>query len=189
MVVAGKKTVNINIGEYFASREPVVIHTLLGSCVAVCLFDPVGRVGGMNHILLPGRADMRAFDLPARFGINAMELLINALMGEGAERRRLVAKLFGGARIIPGIAREFRVGSKIIHFARTFLQTERIPVVNKDLGGSDTRKIYFHTDTGEVFLKRYRKDRVSEAMMEKEREKLEKLRREDAGGSDITLFD
>ena len=78
-----KTKISIHIGEFYSSADPVVIHTLLGSCVAVCLFDPVKKIGAMNHILLPGRANMKHFDAPARFGINAMELLINGMMNLG----------------------------------------------------------------------------------------------------------
>lgn len=184
----GKREVNIHIGEFFASNEPAVIHTILGSCVAVCLYDPVAKVGGMNHILLPGRAHLKAFDMPARFGINAMELLINALMSEGADRRRIVAKVFGGARIIPGISREFRVGAKIISFILRFLKNERIRVVTRDLGGEQTRKIYFHTDTGTVFLKRLKIGKSYAEIALEERKKLEKIRKEAEREDNVTLF-
>ena len=101
-----RKQISIHIGGYHASREPSVIHTVLGSCVAVCLFDPVNRVGGMNHILLPGKADMRHFDVSARYGINAMELLINKMMQLGGSRNRFLAKVFGGAHLFPAISKE-----------------------------------------------------------------------------------
>ncbi len=149
-----KKKVNIHIGEFYASREPAVIYTLLGSCVAVCLFDPRNMVGGMNHILLPGRPDMRSFDNSARYGINAMELLINQIMKLGGDRNRIVAKVFGGAHIISVISHENSVGPKIVEFVKNFLKTEGIRIVRHDLGGDKTRKIYFHTDTGKVFLKK-----------------------------------
>ena len=149
-----KNQINIHIGEYRASSEPAVIRTVLGSCVAVCLFEPVNRVGGMNHILLPGRADMKHYDDSARYGINAMELLINRIMGVGGDRRRFVAKVFGGAHVLPVISKENGTGEKNSSFALEFLKNEKIRVIKKDVGGTDTRKIYFHTDTGDVFLKR-----------------------------------
>ncbi|MDM8535516.1 chemotaxis protein CheD, partial [Desulfobacterales bacterium HSG17] len=95
-----KRHVDIHIGEFHASGQPTVISTLLGSCVAVCLYDPIKQIGGMNHILMPGRADMKRFDMSARYGINAMELLINRIMNLGGKRRNLVAKIFGGAKTI-----------------------------------------------------------------------------------------
>lgn len=149
-----KKKVYIHIGELHASKNPVIIHTLVGSCVAVCLYDPVNHIGGMNHILLPGRADLRHFDAPARYGINAIELLINKIMKLGGDRKQLVAKVFGGAHIISAISRENGIGKKNADFVIEFLRNESIRIVNSDLEGNSSRRIYFHTDTGQVFLKK-----------------------------------
>lgn len=149
-----KKKVYIHIGELHASKDPVIIHTLVGSCVAVCLYDPVNQIGGMNHILLPGRADLRHFDAPARYGINAIELLINKIMKLGGDRKQLVAKVFGGAHIISAISRENGIGKKNADFVVEFLRNESIRIVNSDLEGNSSRRIYFHTDTGQVFLKK-----------------------------------
>ncbi len=182
-----KDLVIIHIGEYHAGRRPTVIKTILGSCVSVCLMDPVTRVGGMNHILLPGRADLAAFDMPARFGINAMELLINAMMKAGGERKRFRAKLFGGADVLPGIRGDYRIGPKIISFVKAFLANEGIRVVNQDLGGTMTRKIFFHTDTGSVFVKRIPRRSCPDLPAE-ERKKLHKIRRDAETDSDILLF-
>ena len=149
-----KRTICIHIGGLHASREPTVIETLLGSCVAVCLHDPIERIGGMNHILLPGRANLKHFDVISRYGINAMELLINRLMALGSKRHPLVAKVFGGAHVLSAISQENGMGRKNVEFVLEFLQMEAIKIINQDVGGHDTRKIHFHTDTGEVLLKR-----------------------------------
>jgi len=149
-----KKQINIHIGEFHVSGAPRIIYTLLGSCVAVCLYDPVARIGGMNHILLPGRADRKNFNVRARYGINAMDLLINKMMALSADRRRIVAKVFGGAHVISVISREYGVGIKNAEFVLDFCRKEGIEVISRNLGGETTRKIYFHTDTGDVFLKR-----------------------------------
>lgn len=149
-----KKQISIHIGEYYASKTPAVIGTLLGSCVAVCLFEPVMRIGGMNHILLPGKADLTKFNVAARYGINAMELLINKIMGLGGYRNRLSAKVFGGAHVLPAISKKNGTGEKNASFAVEFLKNEGIRIISKDVGGHESRKIYFHTDTGEVLLKR-----------------------------------
>ncbi|MCE5334513.1 MAG: chemotaxis protein CheD [Desulfobacteraceae bacterium] len=148
------KKVYIHIGGIHASKVPVVIETVLGSCVAVCLYDPITRIGGMNHILMPGKPDWKNFDSVTRYGINAMELLINRILTLGGERRRLLAKAFGGGHVIPVISKENGVGTKNIEFVLEFLHMESIKLVSHDLGGHDTRKIRFQTDTGEVLLKR-----------------------------------
>lgn len=151
-----KSVVNIHIGDYYASKKPEIIHTMLGSCVAVCLIDPKQKIGGMNHILLPGKPDLRHFDDSARYGINAMELLINKILKLGGKRQMLIAKAFGGGHILPAISRENGVGRRNAKFVIDFLNNEGIRIVNQDLGGRESRKIYFHTDTGEVFMKRIR---------------------------------
>ena len=92
------KTATIIVGGVFASREPAVVTTLLGSCIAACLFDPVAGVGGMNHFLLPGTVGQT--EGCTRYGVHAMELLINDIMKLGGDRRRLKAKVFGGAQVM-----------------------------------------------------------------------------------------
>jgi chemotaxis protein CheD len=94
------------------------------------------------------------FDDAARYGINAMELLINKLLKLGAFRGRLNAKFFGGAHIIRSVDEMYSPGLKNAEFVRNFLKVENVPVISEDVGGINARKIYFHTDTGDIFLKR-----------------------------------
>jgi len=148
------KRVDIHVGECYASKDGSIIVTILGSCVAACLFDPVNRIGGMNHILMPGRADIKHFDEPTRYSINAMELLINRMMDLGGDRDKIVAKVFGGAHLIPTISKENMMGEKNVSFTLEFLKREGIRVISRDVGGTDARKIFFHTNTGDVFLRR-----------------------------------
>jgi chemotaxis protein CheD len=136
----------IHIGEVAASAEALVVTTLLGSCVAVCLFDAVSETGGMNHILLPGSC---AQTRSARFGLQAMEMLINDLMRLGADRRRFVAKAFGGANVIPGFQSP-TVGDRNNQFVREFLAAEKIPLVAQRLGGCHAVQVNFHTGTGKA---------------------------------------
>lgn len=149
-----KPFVNIHIGEYYSSKIPVIISTILGPCAAVCLFDPVTFIGGMNHILLPGEGNVAINNSDSRYGITAMELLINQMMKLGADRFRLTAKVFGGASILSAISSEFCMGMRNIDFVVNFLITENIPILNYNFGGVDSRRIYYHTDTGDVLLKR-----------------------------------
>jgi len=149
-----KKQHEITIGGYHASRDPLVLRTLLGSCVAVCLHDRQRKIGGMNHILLPGKADLKHFNQAARFGANAMELLINRMIRLGGRKERFTAKIFGGGQIMPTIGDSLATGPKIVAFVREYLQMESIPLINENTGGTDTRVIFFHTDSGNVFLRR-----------------------------------
>jgi len=149
-----KPSVNIHIGDYYSSRTPVIITTILGPCAAVCLYDAENKIGGMNHILLPGDCQRGEKTGDSRYGINAMELLINQMMKLGANRYKLTAKVFGGASILSTISSEFCMGMRNIEFVVDFLFTEKIPITNYNFGGVDSRRIYFHTDTNEVLLKR-----------------------------------
>lgn len=183
-----KKAVHLNIGDYRASATPAILSTILGSCVAVCLYDPVRKIGGMNHILMPGRADMKNFNQAARFGINAMELLINQLFALSSGRMKLIGKVFGGGTVIPSISEAFGMGPKNIDFAFAFLENEGIEVASYDVGGRVSRKLYFHTDTGEVFLKRM-EPRLLNELAQREEAKRQQIAASLNKPVDITLFD
>lgn len=130
---------HISQGEYAISDpEHESISTILGSCVATCLFDPAARIGGMNHFLLPESTGISI--QAASFGVNAMEILINALIKSGASRQRLKAKVFGGARMIAGLS---DIGQKNATFVLDFLKREGIDCVGQSLGGTQARRIEF----------------------------------------------
>jgi len=140
--------ITLYIGEVAASQSPVVLDTLLGSCVAVCMYDPVLCAGGMNHILLP---TCRAGDKNPRCGIHAMELLINEVMKLGGDRRRFVAKAFGGGNVLQGTNMP-PIGERNAAFVREFLATERIPLIAERMGGNHAVHLYFRTDTGKAIV-------------------------------------
>jgi chemotaxis protein CheD len=131
-------------GRLFASGEDVAVTTILGSCVAVCLWDAEVRVGGMNHFLLPDGAP----ESP-RFGRYAVPLLVRSLLELGARRSRLRAKLFGGACVLEAFRREGgHLGTRNVEMARERLRTEAIRVVEEDVGGELGRKLVFAVRTG-----------------------------------------
>ncbi|MGC3970553.1 MAG: chemoreceptor glutamine deamidase CheD [Pirellulales bacterium] len=134
-------------GEFKVVRDPnVVLATILGSCVAACIRDPVAGVGGMNHFLLPGSADSVKMGGDAtRYGVHLMELLINGLLKEGARRDRLEAKVFGGAKTIATFS---NVGEQNAAFAMRFLKDEGIPVVGSSTGGEFGRKLEYWPASG-----------------------------------------
>jgi chemotaxis protein CheD len=126
----------------------VEFGTILGSCVASCLFDPVARIGGMNHFLLaepPASHD--ATEVDVHYGVYLMELLINEMLGQGAIKNRIRAHLYGGANLRAGMA---PIGTANARFARNFLEQERIPLMREDLGGICARRIDFRPSTGQV---------------------------------------
>ncbi|MBK9796528.1 MAG: chemoreceptor glutamine deamidase CheD [Holophagaceae bacterium] len=149
-----RQAMKILPGEFYATTEDEVIVTVLGSCVAACLLDPIAMVGGMNHFMLPMKHGDRDPDVffAARYGAAAMEYLINNLLHLGAQRDRLVAKAFGGGRVMRGISTD--VGGQNADFVREFLRNEDIPIWGEDMGGPYPRKVYFFPHTGQVLVKR-----------------------------------
>lgn len=140
----GNWYVQITQGETHVSGDSQeVLTTILGSCIAACIRDPMRKLGGMNHFLLP-QSDGADRDA-RRYGVNAMELLINGLLKAGASRDMLEAKLFGGANVIAGLS---DVGSRNVAFAQEFLANENIPIVGGDVGGSAPRRIQFWPHSG-----------------------------------------
>ncbi|MCK4388699.1 MAG: chemotaxis protein CheD [Desulfobacterales bacterium] len=153
-----KKTViMLMAGEYFATQNGEVLYTVVGSCVATCIYDMERKVAGMNHFLLPGmvRADEMLSCEVGRYGMFAMELLIGELIRLGARRERLQAKLFGGGNVLRFRSTDGDVTGSNIRFAKKFLELEGIPTVKENLGGNNGRKILFFTDTDRVLLKRF----------------------------------
>lgn len=139
-------TVPVLQGEFHVSADAdVVFTTVLGSCVATCLYDPGRGIGGMNHFLLAG--DDRSDRASLRYGINAMELLVNELLKSGARRARLEAKVFGGGQMLRGGQ---NIGEGNARFALWFLQSEGIPCVGQSLGGTRARKLRFWPRNGQA---------------------------------------
>ncbi|MDX5406022.1 MAG: chemoreceptor glutamine deamidase CheD [Chromatiaceae bacterium] len=151
------QAVKILPGEFFATTNNTLIVTVLGSCVAVCLRDKKNRVAGMNHFMLPvdNNPGVGWLGDSARYGIFAMEKLINEMMKLGAERHRLEAKVFGGGHVLKGLVVN-DVGTQNAVFVLDYLKTERIPVLAKDLLEDYPRKVYFFPQSGKVLIKKIR---------------------------------
>lgn len=144
--------VTIHIGGLHTSRSALVLDTVLGSCIAACLYDPVAGIGGMNHFMLPEGIDPGNPN-STRYGVHAMELLISELMKLGGNRKRFQAKVFGGGHVLKLRESLDGVPQRNIQFARRFLDAEQIPIVKEDVGGYQPRRVVFHTHTSRVFMK------------------------------------
>ena len=181
--------VTIHPGEYYATPDDAVISTVLGSCVAVGLFDTEAGAGGLNHFMLArdyrGTGLIRSPD--ARYGMYAMELLVNELLKIGARRAALRAKVFGGGSVLRfADGSGTRIPGGNIEFAFDYLGKEGIPVIASDVGGKEPRKIFFFARTGKVLLKRIPGSLVRLAKKEESRY-LETLRKREPEGP-IVLF-
>jgi len=169
-------------GEYFVHDEDLVVMTTLGSCIAACLWDRSARVGGMNHFMLP-ESDGAA-GASGRYGSHAMELLINEMMKRGASRVTMEAKVFGGGQVIRGMD-TINVGERNTAFVVDYLETERIPIVSRDVLGIHPRKVCFLPASGKAMVKRLAASNA-EALLALDRVAAQRALTE-AGGS-VDLF-
>jgi len=176
--------VQITQGETHVTDDPQeLVTTILGSCIAACIRDPHVGVGGMNHFLLPS-SDGKDRDA-MRYGVNAMELLINGLLSRGASRSMLEAKLFGGANVLAGMS---DVGSRNAAFAEKYLADEGIRVVGGDVGGTKPRRVQYWPTTGRA--RQFAMPPIDGTqLVERELAKSSQMRKsEPAGGADVELF-
>ncbi len=148
----GARAVSVLPGSHAVIDDPgAAVTTLLGSCVAACIRDVERGVGGLNHFLLPGEEG--AAQRSARYGVYAMEVLINDILKRGGRKDRLEAKVFGGANVIDTRATD-TVGARNAAFVRRYLESEGIPLVASDVGGERARRVFFFPATGRVSVLR-----------------------------------
>jgi chemotaxis protein CheD len=161
-MLSDKKIVTIYSGNYYVSDDPqVVIHTLLGSCIAVCLFDSENNIGGMNHFVLPqqNQAKNRSKSDPGWFGLDSMEAMINRILVLGGTFSRLKAKVFGGGQVVENLTPfNINVAEANINFILSYLRENNIPVLAKDVGGCYGRKVLYYLEDHSVLVQRLEKE-------------------------------
>lgn len=173
-------------GQFYVTRQSEVIATVLGSCVAACVRDTGNGVGGMNHFMLPepGPGDKgswsRTAGRPARYGTDAMEQLINAILKAGGVRSRLEVKIFGGARVISD------VGRRNVEFVRNYLETEGLELIAEDVGDVYPRHVQFFPDSGRARMRRLR-SLHNTTILDRERGYLKQLAKDPIKG-EVELF-
>lgn len=170
-------------GEYFVSSDDLMIMTVLGSCIAACIWDGRVRAGGMNHFMLPEGDGLEG---GGRYGSYAMELLINKLLKSGARRENMQAKIFGGAQVMAGFT-SMNVGERNTRFVLDYLATERIPVVSQDVLDIHPRKVCFFPVTGKALVKRLAHAHPKTLAVEERKGSALTVARSTSGGS-IDLF-
>jgi len=151
--------VKILPGQFYVTRQPEALITTLGSCVSACIRDASLGLGGMNHFMLPlnsrdlhAEEDSHPWSIAARYGNFAMELLVNAIVRNGGDRRNLEVKIFGGAKIIAHMRQD--IGRLNIDFIREYSKIEELHVLAEDLGGCYPRKVLYFPATGKARVKR-----------------------------------
>ncbi|MEM8651403.1 MAG: chemotaxis protein CheD [Pseudomonadota bacterium] len=140
------KKYNVTQGTHKVTNDPdEILASVLGSCIAVCAVDPVLKIGGMNHILLPGQFSEIASTNEHMYAANLMELLLNDLFKLGATKQSLELKIFGGASVLETA---INVGQNNIDFIMNFTQVENLTVKSSSLGGNLGRRVEFHPHSG-----------------------------------------
>ena len=174
-------------GEFFVSKEPMIVYTVLGSCISACIRDPLIGVGGMNHFMLPEpkEASSDSWGESTRYGSFAMESLINEILKRGGNRNRLEIKLFGAGKIYEG---HIDVGAKNAKWVTDYLKSEGLAVLSSDLGDVFPRKVYYFTDSGRVLMKKIERVK-NRTIAEREQQYVAKIQqKEETPTEDVTLF-
>ncbi|MEZ5597509.1 MAG: chemoreceptor glutamine deamidase CheD [Pseudomonadales bacterium] len=149
----GAVVVKVLPGFLYVTATDESISTVLGSCVAACLRDPVAGVGGLNHYMLPepGRGRTPDADSKNRFGAYALENLVNQIVRMGGQERRLEVKLFGGAKVIDVT---MDVGARNVDFALAWFDAAGIPISSMDVRNTYARKIVYAPASGRVRMRK-----------------------------------
>lgn len=187
-----RMTVKVLPGEYYVSRQDELVSTVLGSCVSACIHDRRLKLGGMNHFMLPEPSGERGAERDnwsatvgraARYGNDAMEHLINALLKAGSRREDWDVKVFGGGRVLSQMT---DVGSRNIEFVQRYLRTEGLAVTASDLGDVYPRQVQFFPVIGKVRVRQMR-GRDEFALVAREKQYLKQLANDPIKG-EVELF-
>jgi chemotaxis protein CheD len=172
----GSMAVKLLPSEYYVTTTDSVLTTVLGSCVAACIFDTENRVAGMNHFMLPeeGDAATRGAAESMRYGAYAMEVLIRDLIRAGARRERLQAKVFGGAAVLANMT-TLNIGDRNADFVLRFLRAEGIGIAAQDLRGQHARRVCFIPASGKAVVRKLRTANDVQAIQREEGELLRRL--------------
>jgi len=146
--------------DIFADKAPSIVNTVLGSCVSVCLYDPVLEMGTINHYILPNWNGVD--EATMKYGNLSIVRILEELLISGSKFEHVVARVYGGAEVLRGMPTNFHIGSRNVQIAFAILNEFQIPVLSSDVGGTKGRKISFNTSTGEVEMDyiRYRETRM-----------------------------
>ncbi|HMV52112.1 MAG TPA: chemoreceptor glutamine deamidase CheD [Rhodocyclaceae bacterium] len=181
--VLKSSAVKILPGEYFVTRQEMVLVTVLGSCISACIRDREKGIGGMNHFMLPEGGEDKGGS--ARYGGFAMEVLVNHLLKMGARRSQLEAKIFGGGAVMSSLTSS-QVGERNASFAIEYLRTEGIPIAASDLLDVYPRKLYYFPVSGRVLMKKLIHVQ-NDTLAKRESEYARRLKQKPISG-DVELF-
>jgi chemotaxis protein CheD len=172
-------------GDFYVSRNDEIITTVLGSCVATCVRDPEAGIGGINHFLLPEEPTVgRTGEASTRYGLYALERLLNTLTRHGARREALEIKIFGGGRVLSA---HTDIGRLNVDFVRQYLENEGLSIAAEDVGHAFARRLRYHPLSGSARVLRMPM-RDNRGLAEQENERARELIQTARRGGDIELF-
>lgn len=144
--------IDIKMGEFQTTDKPVVMQSLgIGSCVVICLYDPIHKIGGLAHIMSP-KSKMGKDAAPGRFADQAIPMMIEDIIKAGAEKKNLIAKIIGGASMFPNIVKMTSIGADNLIAVRHELKTNKIPIRAEDVGETYGRSVWFDVSNGDVVV-------------------------------------
>lgn len=187
--VNGLHAAKILPGEFYVTTHEEMVVTVLGSCISACVRDPIFGIGGMNHFMLPGDSSQASQAwgddtvVSTRFGIHAMECLINDILKHGGSRKNLEVKITGGGKIL---AQMTDIGARNIRFVQEFIQAEGLRLLAEDVGDIYPRKVYYFPVTGKLRVKKLR-TLHNQTIIERETSYQRELTRLPIGG-EVELF-
>ncbi|CCO09187.1 chemotaxis protein CheD [Desulforamulus hydrothermalis] len=152
----GNAEIQVGIADYKVASSPQRLITLgLGSCVGVALYDPVTKIGGLLHIMLPDSSQFNNVTKPAKFADTGIPLMIEEIRRRGGSPGRLTAKLAGGAQMFSGLDEKFvlNIGQRNAAKVREILSKLGIRILAEELGGNRGRTMIFDTATGQVIIR------------------------------------
>ncbi len=148
--------IKVGMADLATAKPPqVLVTTGLGSCVGVCLLDPLVKVGGLAHIMLPDSTQARDVQNKAKYADTAIKILIDEMVNLGAIKRRMVAKIAGGAQMFnfSGNNSIMKIGERNVEAVITNLNIWGIPILAQDTGGNYGRTIYFYPENGQLYIR------------------------------------
>ena len=157
--------IKVQPGAFCISHENIVLTTVLGSCISACIFDPLRNIGGMNHFMLPASIHADDGGRSMRYGLFAMEQLINGLLRLGSRREDLQVKLTGGGDMMSGVT---SIGQQNIEFIEDYVAAEQLQVLAADFGGDQARKVAYFPQEGRMLVSRL-DHRDDQRLIEEER--------------------
>lgn len=159
-----KSTTEVGMGEIAISKSTGgILVTFVGSCVALCLFDPIRKIGGLAHVMLPeGKNHIKNSNLQGKYADVAIDTLLQNLVTEGAKKHSIKAKIVGGAQIFSNETGDnlFSIGSRNIESIKKILYTQGIPLISEETGNNYGRWVKFNIQTGEIVVKGKKKEEI-----------------------------